>query len=411
MTQTRSATDAHTPGAARPPFEFIVLVALLTSMVALSIDSMLPALGQMASELGATHPNDRQFILLGFFAGMTLGTLLFGPLSDALGRKPAILAGLAFFAGGAVLCIFAPSFPVLIAGRALQGFGAAGPRIVSIAMVRDGAKGAAMARVMSFVMSVFMLVPMLAPSLGQFMLLFSGWRSMFVLFIGMAALAALWLAFRQRETLEPENQRPLSGRSLAAGTWHFLCAPVSLGYTLASGALFGAFTCYLSTSQQIFVEQYQQGKLYPLWFGALALAMAIAMQVNARLVRHYPMELVSRRALAVSIVLSLAMVAITFATHGHPPLWVLAVYFFGLFFCNGLMFGNFNAMALEAMGHMAGLAAALSGTLSSLVAVVLGTLAGQSYDGTMIPLSVAFASFSLLSWIAARWAAAHRPPS
>lgn len=409
MTETRSVTDAHRPGAERPAFEFIVLVALLTSMVALSIDSMLPALGQMAAELGAPHPNDRQFILLGFFAGMTLGTLLFGPLSDALGRKPAILAGLAFFAAGAALCIVAPSFPVLISGRALQGFGAAGPRIVSIAMVRDGAKGAAMARVMSFVMSVFMLVPMMAPSLGQLLLMLSGWRSMFVLFIIMAALAALWLTLRQRETLQPENRRPLAAATLAHGAWHFLSSPVSLGYTLASGALFGAFTCYLSTSQQIFVEQYQQGRLYPLWFGALALAMAISMQVNARLVRHHPMERVSRLALTASILLSLVMVAVTLAAHGHPPLWVLAIYFFGLFFCNGLMFGNFNAMALEAMGHMAGLAAALSGTLSSFVAVVLGTLAGQSYDGTMTPLSLAFAGFSVLSWIAARWAAAHRP--
>ncbi len=166
--------------------EFIVLVALLTAMVAMSIDAMLPALGDIARDLGAKNPNDRQLVLTVFFAGMTVGTLVYGPVSDSYGRKPTIFGGLAIFAAGALICLFATSFPILLAGRALQGLGAAGPRVVSLAMVRDGSSGNAMARVMSFVMSVFMLVPILAPSIGQAVLLVAGGRWFFAGFLVMA---------------------------------------------------------------------------------------------------------------------------------------------------------------------------------------------------------------------------------
>ncbi len=391
------------------PAEFIALVALLTAMVAMSIDTMLPAIGVMATELGASDPNDRQLIILVFFGGMMLGTLLFGPVSDSIGRKPSIFASLLFFAAGAAVCMFATSFPMLIAGRVLQGFGAAGPRIVSMAMVRDGAGGAAMARVMSFVMSVFMLVPILAPSIGQLVLFVASWRVIFAGFLVMAVLAWIWLAFRQEETLAPEKRLPFSVGVLAASAAEVVRNRVALGNTLAVGFIFAAFTAYLGTSQQIFAEQYQQGAYFALWFGGLAVAIALAMIVNGRTVMRLGMRKISQWALRVFIATWSLMVLATVVWHGHPPLVSVGILFFISFFCSGLLFGNFNAMALEPMGHIAGMAAAVSGAISTLIAVVFGAVAGRFYDGTMYPISIAFLGFGVVAWVFAEWAARASP--
>jgi DHA1 family bicyclomycin/chloramphenicol resistance-like MFS transporter len=386
------------------PGEFIALVALLTAMVAMSIDTMLPAIGEMAAELGALNPNDRQLIILGFFAGMMGGTLLFGPLSDSIGRKPAIFMGLVLFVIGALVCMMSTSFAMLIAGRALQGFGAASPRIVSIAMVRDGVAGAAMARIMSFVMSVFMLVPILAPSIGQLVLNVASWRYIFGGFIVMAGLCALWLAFRQEETLDPGRRLPYSVGKLLASAGEVIRNPVALGYTIAVGSVFGAFTAYLGTSQQIFAEQYAQGRYFALWFGGLAVAIAVAMIFNGKVVMRLGMQKITRFAVIGFIATWVIVLVFDLFTAGHPPLPVVGVLFFVSFFCSGLLFGNYNAMAMEPMGHIAGMASAISGALSTFIAVVFGAIAGHFYDGTLYPITIAFLIYGVLAYVAARWA-------
>ncbi len=393
------------------PNEFIALVACLTALVAMSIDTMLPAIGQIATELGAAHANDRQIIVLGFFAGLMVGTLLFGPISDSIGRKPTIYAGLLFFVAGALVCMFSVNFPMLIAGRLLQGFGAASPRIVSMAMVRDGAKGSEMARIMSFVMSVFMLVPILAPSIGQLVLYVGSWRYIFAGFVVAAIIAALWLRTRQSETLAPENRLPFSAAKLAASATEVIGNRAALGYTIAVGFIFGAFTTYLGTSQQIFAEQYQQGDYFALWFGGLAIAIAIAMVTNGKWVVRLGMRLITKWAGIGFIVCWATMMLFNLAYGGHPPLLIIGILFFLSFFCSGLLFGNFNAMAMEPMGHIAGMAAAVSGALSSFIAVALGTVAGRFYDGTLFPISIAFLSFGIVSYFFAEWAANFKPVS
>jgi MFS transporter, DHA1 family, multidrug resistance protein len=386
------------------PNEFIILVALLTALVAMSIDTMLPAIGLIANELGAANPNDRQFIILGFFAGMMVGTLIFGPISDSVGRKPAIYAGLIFFVAGALVCMFSFSFPMLIAGRLLQGFGAASPRIVSMAMVRDGAKGAEMARIMSFVMSVFMLVPIFAPSIGQLVLYVASWRVIFAGFVVAAIGGAIWLAMRQSETLDKDKRLPFSAEKLAASAAEVISNPVALGYTIAVGFIFGAFTTYLGTSQQIFAEQYNQGDYFAVWFGALAVAIAFAMVANGKLVVRLGMRRISKAAVWGFIACWSVMMMFNLFYNGHPPLPVVGVLFFASFFFSGLLFGNYNAMAMEPMGHIAGMAAAVSGALSSLIAVVLGAIAGQFYNGTLFPLSIAFLIFGIVALIFSEWA-------
>lgn len=394
----------------RPPVsvEFILLVALLNAMVAMSIDTMLPAIGSIAQELGALDPNSRQFIITIFFAGMTVGTLIYGPWSDSLGRKPAIGIGLAFYALGSLICLFASSFPMILIGRFIQGFGASAPRIVSIAMVRDGQGGAAMARVMSFVMMVFMLVPMLAPSIGTLVLLVAGWRVIFLGFLVVGVVAGLWLWFRQEETLPHERRTALSPKSLLSAAGQVLGHPVAMGYTLGAGFIFGSFIIYLGTSQQIFAELYGQGAYFALWFALFAGGMAIAMMVNARLVMRYGMRRLSKLALRAFLVMSVVFFIVTLAFEGVPPLWALAVFLFIAFFCCGLLFGNFNAIAMEPMGRVAGMAAAISGALSSLIAILTGGLIGQLYNGTVIPLVAGFTGLGLITFALTEWAERRR---
>lgn len=389
--------------------EFVVLVALLNAMTAMSIDTMLPALGTIAAELGAADPNSRQFIVTTFFAGLTIGTLVYGPWSDSIGRKPAIMIGLAIYAMGSLICLFSTGFAMLLAGRLVQGFGAAAPRIVSIAMVRDGQSGAAMARVMSLVMMVFMLVPILAPGVGQLVLLVASWRLIFLGFLAMGVIAGIWLWLRQEETLPPISRSPLSIAALSSAAGEVFRQPVTMGYTFATGLIFGSFIIYLGTSQQIFAEQYGQGEFFALWFAFFAAGIAAAMLVNARLVMRYGMRRLSALALRALVALSALFLLVSIAMQGHPPLWALALFLLVSFFCCGLLFGNFNAIAMEPMGRIAGMAAAISGALSSLIAIVTGGAIGQLYDGTVIPMVAGFAGLGLLALLMTRWADSRHP--
>jgi MFS transporter, DHA1 family, multidrug resistance protein len=385
------------------PAEFIALVAFLTAMVAMAIDTMLPAVGQIAVELGASNPNDRQLIIIGFFAGQMLGIPIFGPWSDSIGRKPAIFIGLAIFALGGFLSMIATSFEMLIFGRVIQGIGAAGPRIVSMAMVRDGAKGADMARIMSFVMSVFMLVPIFAPSIGQLVLYVASWRYIFGGLMAAAIVGAIWLWLRQDETLLVERRQPYSPAKLWASAREVVANPISWGYTLATGFVFGVFVAYLGVCQQIFADQYKQGDKFALWFGSFAVFIALAMIVNGKLVGKLGMRKLSRTAMFVYTGVWIVVFFLSLFTGGSPPLLLLAPLFAIWFFAAGFTFGNFNAMSMEPMGHIAGMAAAVSGTISQGMAIVLGGIAGRFYDGTLTPIAGFFAVFSICAFLCIEW--------
>jgi DHA1 family bicyclomycin/chloramphenicol resistance-like MFS transporter len=265
-----------------------------------------------------------------------------------------------------------------------------------------------MARIMSFVMAVFMLVPIVAPSIGQAVLLVASWRMIFAGFLGMGLIATLWLALRQRETLPVESRSKFGVSQLLQAAKEFFSHPVALGYTLAVGCIFGSFISYLGTSQQIFAEQYSQGELFAVWFGVFAIAIAIAMILNARMVMRYGMRTLSKLALRGSIVLSVLFLVVAVISYGHPPLWSLGLYLFCNFFCSGILFGNYNALAMEPMGHIAGMAAAISGSLSSLVALGTGTWIGLQYNGTVIPLAAAFAGLGIIAFLLTEWAERRR---
>lgn len=385
----------------KPKMEFVALVAVTISLVALSIDSMLPALGSIAAELGARRANDRQLVITTLFLGLAAAQMIYGPLSDSFGRKPAIYAGFLIFIAGCVISIVATNFTTMLAGRLLQGIGAAGPRTIAIAMVRDQYQGNAMARIMSMAMAVFILVPIIAPALGQLVLLVAPWQAIFAMLLVIAVVTVAW-HMRQPETLPFNARSKLSLPRIGQAIAETCLNPVARGYTIIAGLIFGAFVGYLTSSQQLFQELYGVGNLFPAYFGALAAAIGIASLTNARLVMRYGMRRMCRRALEIGCGLAIAFWAYVLVDP-TPPLTLLMAFLLALFFCFGVLFGNFNALAMEPLGHIAGVASAVVASLTTFLSLALGTFIGRAYDGTVLPLLTGFAVLSLLSLLLMGW--------
>ena len=383
--------------------EFVILVSLMTSLAALATDAMLPSLPQIGSDLNVQNVNDRQLVVSVLFLGMAIGQLFFGPLSDKTGRKPAIYAGFALFIAGALLSGLAINFTMMLLGRLLQGAGISSPRAVTLALVRDRYAGRAMARVMSFVMTVFILVPMLAPTFGQAVLMFSGWRAIFLSFILMAIVIFIWFALRMPETLTQENRSSFSLQQIIRAIQAIIKIRIALGYTITAGLISGVFLGYLNSTQQIFQEQYALGTSFPLYFAVISLSLGMASLTNARAVMRFGMRFLAGRSLIFIFGLSIFALGMALLTAGHPPLWILVSYLMLTFFGIGILFGNLNALAMEPLGHLAGIGAAVVGSLSTLISIVLGTMIGRSYDGTILPRVASIAILTGLSILVVRW--------
>ncbi len=384
--------------------EFIVLIALMISLVAMTTDVMLPALGVIATDLGRSDPNDGHFIIAVLFAGFALGQLVVGPLADCYGRRIVIHYGYALFCVGTGLALLAQSFEMLLLGRLLQGLGMAGPRIVSIAIVRDGFEGRAMAKIMSFVMAVFIIVPAIAPAVGQVVISFSSWRGTFGLLLVMAGITWTWFSLRQPETLAVEDRRVLSLRNLWSGIVIIARTRAAIGYTVSVGVIFGPFLAYLSLAQQIFQGSYDTGTAFALWFGVAALAIGAASIVNSILVERWGMRFLSNLALLVVIAgVAVALFAVA-AWDGVPPFPIFMGWLIFTFFCMGLLFGNLNALAMEPLGRMAGLGAAVVGALSTAISIPIGFVISESFTGSVTPLVAGFGLSAALCLLIGHWA-------
>ncbi|HET9268039.1 MAG TPA: multidrug effflux MFS transporter [Vicinamibacterales bacterium] len=389
--------------------EFVALMATLTALVALSIDMVLPSLPAIGASLGVARPNDNQWVLSLFFLGFGVGQFFYGPLSDTAGRKPAAFVGLTIFTAGCSLALFSQSLPMMLAGRLLQGIGVAGPRTISIALVRDRFEGREMARVMSLVTAVFILVPVIAPTLGQAVLAAFGWRAIFIVYLVMGVIATLWLAIRQEETLPEARRMPFSLSRLARAVRTVVTSRVVVGYTIAAGLVFGAFLGYLTSAQQILQEQYALGPKFTFYFGTLAVAIGGASLANAKLVLRYGMRPLSQVALWGIFSVSVVFTGVSALSSGQPPLVLLMAYLMVSFFGIGLLFGNLTTLAMQPLGAIAGTGSAVVGATSMLISLTLGTVIGQIYDGTVLPLVAGFAVLSLCSIAAAWWAESATP--
>lgn len=387
-----------TPARAPSFAEFVALVAVMIALTALSIDVMLVALPDIAASYGVTAANDRQLIITLYMAGFAVGQILSGPLSDRYGRRPVLFVGLAVMAVAALLAAFAPSFRLLLAARFLQGIGASAPRVLAVAVVRDRYAGREMSRVMSFAIMIFVVVPVLAPSLGGVVLHLGPWPWIFALMALGAVATLVWAALRLPETHPPERRVPLSATRLTGIVLEVVRCRRTLGYTVAAGFLFGGVLAYVSSAQQLFVDLYDLGPLFPLMFGGVAVVMGLASLVNSRLV----MQLGMRRVSHVGLVLYLGVWLLggVLGFPAQPPLPLLVLMLAAAFFFSGLAMPNCNALAMEPLGHVAGTASSFIGFFTSALAALVGWMVGQAFDGTVRPLLVGFAAVGVSALLA-----------
>ena len=370
-------------------FEFIVIMAALMSLVSLAIDALLPAMTNIGATIGITDATNNQLLITMIFLGLGFGQLISGPLSDSYGRKPIIYIGFIVFAFASLICVFSTSLEMMIAGRIAQGIGLSAPRTISIAMIRDRFSGNYMAKVMSFVVAIFILVPVVAPALGKIMLDLYGWQSIFYsqLLFGLAVM--LWLWKRQPETLKKENKRDFKLSLLVVGLKEFIKHKNAVVFTFFSGCITGSFLVYLSASQLIFEQQYNLKDEFPFIFAGIALFIGIATFLNGTFVVRLGMfKLVS----IFTIIFTLIPFVYIFLYSGetNPSIYVL-VTFFGLqFFAIAFLFGNTRALAMEPIGHIAGIGAAINGFVSTIMAVPIATLIGSFINTTALPLFIGF---------------------
>ena len=384
--------------------EFIALLALLFATVAFSIDAMLPVLGVIGAELSPPDPGRAQLVITVFVLGLGLGTFLSGPLSDRFGRKPVILCGIAVYMTAATVAALSKNLEVLLAARFVQGLGAAAPRVVSQALVRDLYVGRQMARVMSIAMAIFVLVPAVAPLIGAYIAAGFGWRAIFWSFLVFGILSGTWLALRQPETLAPENRRSLR----AADLWEALREVLGNGRVrlfLAALALsFAPMFAWLASVALIFEETFDRGPEFPYWFALVAVLSAPASLINAKLVIRLGMQRLV--AVALSAQIASALVFLIMVQLGSVGFAAFVIFMWLQFFSIGLIFGNLNALALEPLGHVAGMATSVMGGVSTMLAAIIATPIARAFDGTAGPLAMgAFLCAGLAlgcMWLAAR---------
>ncbi len=371
------------------------------SIIAISIDALLPALGLIGRDLQVSNPNHIQYVIGSIFLGMTIGQLVCGPLSDAVGRKKVLYWGIGLYLVGSVICFFAGSFDMLLFGRFVQGLGVSAPYVSVVSIVRDKYSGRNMAKVMSVIMMVFMMVPAIAPSLGQGILFFASWRYVFLLYIIYAIAIGIWLFIRLEETLPVENRIPFSIRSIIHGLKEVVGNRVTISYTICMGITFGSFIGYLNSSQQIFQVQFDTGKMFTVYFGILALVLGVASLTNSRFVQRLGMHYLCYRSMVCIVAASAIFLLVNIMV--SVQLWMFLLYAAVLFFCFGMIFGNLNSIAMEPMGHIAGIASAVTGSVSSAISMVLGAMIGQLYNNTLIPVVAGFLVLGIISILIMRY--------
>ncbi|WP_091877533.1 multidrug effflux MFS transporter [Phyllobacterium sp. OV277] len=379
--------------------EFIGMMAMLMAINALAIDIMLPGLQQIGASLGVTNENHRQYVISAYLLGFSISQLFYGPISDRFGRRKPLLFGLAVYVIAATSAAFVPSFASLLFFRLIQGIGSAATRVITISIVRDVYGGRQMAEVMSLIMMVFMIVPVIAPGTGQAVMIFGDWHLIFIFMAVIAAAVTLWMYIRLPETFDPADQRPFTLKSVAQGFKIVLTNRVALCYTLASAFLFGALFGFINSAQQIYIGIYDLGIWFPVAFASVAITMAFSSFMNSRLVGRFGMRRLSHGALLGFLTISTIWVLLTIFGPYPTPFPLYLVLFALAMFQFGWIGSNFNALAMEPLGHVAGTASSVLGFMGTAGGGAIGALIGQSFDGTTLPLVMGFFVVSVIGLI------------
>lgn len=379
-----------------PGVTYLAIMALLTSIGALATDIMLPALGIIGRDLGVGNINHTTLIITAFFLGMAVGQLVVGPLADAYGRKPVVIWGYALFVVGCVLSIFADSWPLMVAARVFQGIAASAPRVIAVAIVRDEYKGRVMARIMSIIMAVFILAPILAPLMGQGLIYIGGWRATFAGLVLLALPSALWFHWAIAETLPPERRRAFTTAIIADGIRQVCSSRVAVVYMFVMGFIGGPFIGYLGTTRQIYQDIYGVGDMFVIYFSIGSVFAGIGSLLNARLVMRVGMRTLTRNAIWTLTLMSAALWG-WLAFGGHVDFWLFMMWQLAFICCIGMIFGNLNSLAMEPLGHVAGLGAAIFGAGSTFISLPLSWMVSGYFGDTVAPLLIGFAATGALS--------------
>lgn len=380
-------------------WEFIPLMALLTSLIALSIDSVLPALEIIGHDLHVNNLKDTQLIIITLFAGMSIGQFFYGPLADNIGRKPSIAIGIFIFLIGSLCSIYANNLSIMLMGRFLQGLGVSGPRIVTMTIIRDCFSGREMARIMSIMMTVFILIPIIAPSFGFWIMTISHWHYIFIDIALISIALLVWFYLRQEETLNPKYKQALNIKQVIENTLKVVSHRQTVVYSIISGLIFGSFLAYISGAQHIFQNIYQTGDNFPYYFAVLASALGIASLINSAIVKKLGMRKISFFAISaialINIVSSAYALNLTNSLSLLQTMFVLSLTFF-LF---GLSFGNINALAMEPLGELAGIGAGVVGSISTLLSIITAYLIGVFLNSDIVILLIGYVFSALISLI------------
>ncbi|MFT4664776.1 MAG: DHA1 family bicyclomycin/chloramphenicol resistance-like MFS transporter [Gammaproteobacteria bacterium] len=376
--------------------EFIALMAFLMANAALSIDGILPGLNDIGLALNHSNPRDLQSIVTMIFLGLGMGQLVFGTLSDSLGRKPVVYAGVVVFLLASLISVQATTLEMMLFGRFLQGVGLSAPRSVSISIIRDLYEGDYMARIMSFITVIFILVPMIAPILGQFILDIYYWQAIFYFQMFFALVTLIWFGLRLKETVPKSKRIQLTKHLFVDGVKEFFKFKETIIYTLISGLITSSFMVYLSSSKQIFQDQYGLIKEFAYLFAGIAFFLGLATFFNGNLVVKYGMKKLATTALYM-FTFSGLVYTLLFFNKENPDVYVLLPFLAMQFLCIGFIFGNIRALAMQPIGHIAGVGASLNGFISTMMAVPLAILIGRFIDETALPLFVAFLCCGVVS--------------
>jgi len=382
---TADAPSRHAPLSMT---QFVGLIAALMALNALAIDIMLPALPDFARAFRLTDPNAAQTVITTYLIGFGLGQLVMGVLSDRFGRRPILLGGLLVYGLAAAAAAIAPDMTALLIARFIQGLGSAAPRVVGVAAVRDCYGGRSMARVMSLVMMVFMAMPVLAPSIGQLILLVATWHVIFALLAVYASIMAFLCWRHLPETLRPEWRRAIRLGPIREACLSIFGSRQTVGYMLASGAFFSALLGFVNSAQQLLGEVMGLGDWFPLGFALLAGSIAVSSFVNSRLVERLGMRVLGHSATLAFMAIALTM--LTLALAGWLTVWTFMPLQTMAMLLVGLVFANFNAMAMEPQKNVAGIASSLIGAVTILIGASGGFVIGQAFDGTPTPLALGF---------------------
>lgn len=374
--------------------ELIVLMALLMSLQAFGIDSMLPALGTMAKEMGATG-NERQFVIGAYFLGSGIGAFFPGAFADRFGRRPILALGLIAYVGFSLACALVTDFSLLIGLRLVQGLCCAGLSVVPAAIVRDYVGGDRMARLMSLIMMVFLLVPILAPAIGQGIMMLFGWRAIFGVMAIVGTVVGIWVWMRLPETLRAESKQDLDPRTILLNMGKALTDRGSIGYVIGSALVFGSLFGFLNSSQQLIAETFGMGEYFAFIFGGAVVGMVVANFTNSRIVERFGARRVSHAALLGSITISLLQ--LLSAEQAHQPLWQFIILMSLSMAMLGFIGANFSSIAMQPFYHIAGAASSGQTAVRMVTGAVLGAFIGSRFDGTALPLAMSMLGCGLLA--------------